>query len=537
MIRRFWCTLVLSMLIGLAIQAQPKREVRAVWLTTIGGLDWPHNYAQGDRSRAKQQAELQTMLDQLQAAGVNTILLQTRIRGTVIYPSDYEPWDGCLSGVPGTSPGYDALQFAIDECHKRGMAVQAWLVSIPVGKWNGLGCKRLRQRYPQLIVKIGDEGYMNPEKPQTASHIAKLCQEIVSKYDVDGIHLDYIRYPETWNIKVKPDQGRTFITNIVTAASNAVKALKPWVRMSCSPIGKANDLPRYWSHGWNAYARVLQNAQQWLADGLMDELYPMMYFKGNHFYPFALDWQEQAQGKIVVPGLGIYMMAPQEKNWPLTDITREMLVARHVGMGHAYFRSKFFTDNTKGIYTTTADDIDATPALQPALTWRAQQQPAAPSDVHTTATQITWRAQPGCTYNLYSSEQWPVDTEKAENLMLVRHASAQLNIPAGNQRYYALTAMDRYGNESQPTQCNKKKTPPASDALLCTGNTLRMPDNYDANEGLLTLSALDGTLLQTLSVRNNVINMQGIADGVYQLRTLNAADVSHHIAFVIVKRF
>ena len=102
MIRRFWYTLVLSMLIGLSIQAQPKREVRAVWLTTIGGLDWPHNYAQGERSKAKQQAELQTMLDQLQAAGVNTILLQTRIRGTVIYPSDYEPWDGCLSGVPGT---------------------------------------------------------------------------------------------------------------------------------------------------------------------------------------------------------------------------------------------------------------------------------------------------------------------------------------------------------------------------------------------------------------------------------------------------
>lgn len=537
MIKKIWCTFVISILVGLSIQAQPKHEVRAVWLTTIGGLDWPHNYAQSERSRAKQQAELQATLDQLQAAGVNTILLQTRIRGTVIYPSDYEPWDGCLSGIPGTSPGYDALQFAIDECHKRGMAVQAWLVSIPVGKWNGLGCKRLRQRYPQLIVKIGDEGYMNPEKPQTATHIAKLCQEIVSKYDVDGIHLDYIRYPEAWDIKVRAEQGRTFITNIVTAASNAVKAIKPWVRISCSPIGKANDLPRYWSHGWNAYTRVLQNAQQWLADGLMDELYPMMYFKGNHFYPFALDWQEQAQGKIVVPGLGIYMMAPQEKNWPLIDITREMLVARHIGMGHAYFRSNFFTDNTKDIYTIAAEDIDSTPALLPALTWYSQQQPASPTDVHTTATQITWQTLPNCTYNLYSSEQWPVDTEKAENLMLVRYANTQLNIPAGNQRYYALTAMDRYGNESLPTQCNEKKTPPDSDALLCTGNTLRIPNNYNANEGLLTLSALDGTLLQTLSVRNNVINMQGIADGIYQLRTLNAADVSHHIAFVIVKRF
>ena len=92
MIKKIWCTFVISILVGLSIQAQPKHEVRAVWLTTIGGLDWPHNYAQSERSRAKQQAELQATLDQLQAAGVNTILLQTRIRGTVIYPSDYEPW-------------------------------------------------------------------------------------------------------------------------------------------------------------------------------------------------------------------------------------------------------------------------------------------------------------------------------------------------------------------------------------------------------------------------------------------------------------
>lgn len=83
--------------------------------------------------------------------------------------------------------------------------------------------------------------------------------------------------------------------------------------MSCSPIGKADDLARYWSHGWNAYSKVLQNAQYWLRNGLMDQLYPMMYFKGNNFYPFAIDWQEQAQGKMIVPGLGIYFMSPREK--------------------------------------------------------------------------------------------------------------------------------------------------------------------------------------------------------------------------------
>lgn len=76
----------------------PKHEVRAVWLTTIGGIDWPHSYSQSPYSAKKQQQELCQILDRLQQAKINTVLIQTRIRGTMIYPSDYEPWDGCLSG-------------------------------------------------------------------------------------------------------------------------------------------------------------------------------------------------------------------------------------------------------------------------------------------------------------------------------------------------------------------------------------------------------------------------------------------------------
>lgn len=108
------------------VTPNPKYEVRAVWLTTIGGIDWPHCYAQSERSAEKQKDELRKILDQLQKANINTVLLQTRIRATTIYPSLYEPWDGCLSGFPGKSPGYDALQYAIEECHKRGMEIHAW---------------------------------------------------------------------------------------------------------------------------------------------------------------------------------------------------------------------------------------------------------------------------------------------------------------------------------------------------------------------------------------------------------------------------
>ena len=223
----------------------PKYEVRAVWLTTIGGLDWPHSYARSSYSIEKQKNELRTLLDLYQKAGINTVLIQTRIRATTIYPSIYEPWDGCLSGNPGQSPGYDALQFAIDECHKRGMELHAWVVTIPVGKWNKLGCQRLRQKYPSLIRKIGPDGYMNPEDPRTASYLADICAEITTNYDIDGIHLDYIRYPETWKLKVSHEQGRRYITNIVSAIHNRVKTHKPWVKISASPIGKFNDLSRY----------------------------------------------------------------------------------------------------------------------------------------------------------------------------------------------------------------------------------------------------------------------------------------------------
>ena len=173
-----------------------------MWLTTIGGLDWPRTYATNTSTIEMQKAELRQILDDYQRAGINTVLLQARVRATTIYPSKYEPWDGCVSGQPGRAPGYDPLAFASEECHRRGMELHAWVVTIPIGKWTSYGCNRLRKKYPSLVKKIGVEGYMDPEKIQTATYLADMCQEIVERYDVDGIHLDYIRYPEAWKQKV-----------------------------------------------------------------------------------------------------------------------------------------------------------------------------------------------------------------------------------------------------------------------------------------------------------------------------------------------
>ena len=142
--------LFLFFYIGISLSAIAN-ETRAVWLTTIGGIDWPHSY-----SSIAQKEELTQILDELSDAGINTILLQTRIRATTIFPSSMEPFDGCLTGHPGSSPSYDALQFAIEECHRRGMKLHAWIVTIPIGKWKGETCLTLRSTHPELIKKIGD---------------------------------------------------------------------------------------------------------------------------------------------------------------------------------------------------------------------------------------------------------------------------------------------------------------------------------------------------------------------------------------------
>lgn len=521
----------------------PKREVRAVWLTTIGGLDWPHSYAQNELMAGRQKQELRDILDKLQRAGINTVLFQARVRGTVVYPSQLEPWDGCLSGVPGRSPGYDPLAFAIDECHKRGMELHAWVVTIPVGKWNALGCKTLRNKYPHLIKRVGEEGYMDPENTATATYLANFCKEITDRYDVDGIHLDYIRYPETWKINIAHDAARRNITAIVRAISEKVKASKPWVKYSCSPIGKFSDLSRFASNGWNAYAKVCQDAQGWLRDGLMDALFPMMYFQGNHFFPFAIDWAEQSYGRMLVPGLGIYFMSPSEKNWSLDVITREMQVARQYGMGHAYFRSKFFTDNLKGIYTYAQRIFTPTLALPPAMTWENNKLPAPPSDLNTSEEQgkaiISWRGgrsannSPYILYNVYASTSYPVDVTDARNLIAMRYAKNLIVVsPRNAQMYFAVTSIDRYGNESQPLQTSKAAGGVKNELkmLAYSDGKVSLPKSADATWGRVwVVETLQGQHVATLSSMADKLDVRSINDGVYVLRALNSKGVGHRL--------
>lgn len=534
---------------------EPLHELRAVWLTTIGGLDWPHSYSQSARSAARQQKDFCDILDKLCAAGVNTVLLQTRIRATTIFPSDMEPWDGCLSGFSQRSPGYDALAFAIDECHKRGMKLHAWVVAIPVGRWDGDGCKTLRKHVPHLLKKIGGEGFMNPEKSGTADYLARFCGEIARRYDVDGIHLDYIRYPETWKSIADRDKGRDNITRIVKAVHDAVKAEKPWVMMSCSPVGKYADTKRQWSHGWNARDVVCQDAALWLEKGYMDALFPMMYFRGQNFYPFAIDWKERSDGKIIVPGLGIYFMDKREKDWPLTDITQEMNVLRQYGMGFCFFRSKFFTDNVKGLYDYTESVFSRQPSLVPPMTWLENSKPMSLQKVDVIECNdsllLSWKVDSvslsrcsdngGVLYNVYGSASAPVDVAKADNLLMASYSDNAIMIPKSMTRYFAVTVTDRYGNESEPCQScpcanvenEKQEGNYTANFFLCDGDRAFL-DGVDIGDGqLVEIVPMVGNALTSAFVRmyegKPCIDVKGIASGHYVVNIINRKGFRHRL--------
>lgn len=450
-------------------------EVRAAWLTTLMGLDWPNRPATTESQAEAQRQQLCIMLDKLQAAGINTVLFQSRIRSTTAYASAVEPWDGIFTGTPGQRPLYDPLRFAVDECHKRGMEIHAWVVAFPICKVavaKQLGKRALPQQHPELCQRCGDQWMMDPGVPQTANYLARICQEIAANYEVDGIHLDYIRYPEATipfndeatyrrygNKRSRSQWRMSNIDRCVKMIHDAVKAVRPWIKLSCSPVGKYSDLARYSSYGWNARDAVSQDAQRWLREGWMDMLFPMMYFDGKHFYPFLADWKEHDAGRPIVPGLGIYFLNAREKNWPLTTIRRQMNVARAEGLGgQAFFRTKFLLANEKGLYDWLKNFFYAQQALVPPMTWQDSIPPTHPvltQRVDGLHLQLQWtpaidNSGQSVTYNVYRIDPLFGDRLLATHLRET-HYECVLALPALRHSSYVVTAVDVYGNESRPT--------------------------------------------------------------------------------------
>ncbi|EPZ62467.1 alpha-L-fucosidase family protein [[Clostridium] sordellii ATCC 9714] len=181
-------------------------DVKAAWITTVYNADWP----KVQNNVVKQKNEMINILDNLKDTGINTIMFQVRLKGDALYKSDINPWSDVLTGIQGKDPGYDPLEFVIQEAHKRGMKVHAWLnpyrVTTSGTDLNKLSNKSPAKQHPDWTLANEGRLYYNPEMQQVKQHIYDTVGEIVKNYNIDGIHFDDYFYPE--NYPLPAGEGR-----------------------------------------------------------------------------------------------------------------------------------------------------------------------------------------------------------------------------------------------------------------------------------------------------------------------------------------
>jgi len=447
----------------------PATEVRAVWLTTNYGLDWPTNRT----SHEAQKRELIQILDNLQKHHFNTVMFQVRSRGEVMYPSSLEPLSSLIIPAGPGQPLFDPLAFAVEECHKRGMEIHAWMVTYPLGgerHVRSLGERSVTRKQPTLAKRFRGEWFLDPGNPRTDDYLISLVMEVVENYDVDGIHFDYIRYPD--NRGRFPDDGmyrlhgkgktraqwrRDNITRFVIKVYDRVKEAKPWVQVSSAPLGRYRALNGV-GGGWTALETVYQDAGHWMRLGKHDALYPMMYYKDQLFYPFVDDWVAQGNRRIVVPGLGVYQMI--ELGWSLQDLLNQVDHTRvHEVNGQAYFRAENVLSNTKGILNEL-EHYYRHPAKLPAMNWLSDTIPEIPNDLRAERNEegvfeLSWEDNAQrVTYNVYRSETDSLGTDDAKKLLVtgLRQSVYSLVVPDDDKAYYYyITTSDSYHKESEPS--------------------------------------------------------------------------------------
>ena len=208
--------LFLGVLPGRGVYAQdpqpPKHEFRGAWIATVYGLDWPSLYASGEQ----QKNDLIQMLDILRDAGVNSIFFQVRAYADAMYASNYEPWSYYLTGRQGAKPSYDPLKFAIQEAHRRGMELHAWINPYRAHRdgYYNLAGNHVFRRHPEWTFKAGDFTVLDPGKENVRNYVSNIVMDIARNYDVDGIHMDdyfYHIHPITCSSRIfrriKPNTG------------------------------------------------------------------------------------------------------------------------------------------------------------------------------------------------------------------------------------------------------------------------------------------------------------------------------------------
>ena len=397
------------------------REFRAVWVATVGNIDWP---SKPGLSTQQQKDEALRILDRAEEINLNAIVLQVRTTADALYESKLEPWSYFLTGKQGQppSPYYDPLQFWIEESHKRGLELHAWFnpyrTKYAGGKYEAAD-SHVSKRRPDLDKEYGRSGWMDPGEPDAQEHSFNVFMDVVERYDVDGIHIDDYFYPYQERLNPKdPDDTRMLpfpddasykkytdrggklkrddwrrdnINQLIERIYKGIRARKKHVQFGISPFG----VPRagiegleYTKGGFDQYEKLYADAVLWLRNGWCDYFAPQLYwpiYRQDVPYFGLLRWwtEHNPKRRHIYPGLFTSKIDWSDTTYSAETIMSQIMLTRLVdgAGGHIHFSAVALNQDRDDLASQLRDGLYAKEAIVPATTWLDNDPPATPTGV------------------------------------------------------------------------------------------------------------------------------------------------------------
>ncbi|MFC4011939.1 family 10 glycosylhydrolase [Nonomuraea purpurea] len=469
--------------------ATPKRQLRAMWISSVANIDWP---SRTGLSVSAQQAEFRAWLDLAVAKRMNAVIVQVRPTADAFWPSPYEPWSQWLTGTQGGNPGYDPLAFMVSEAHARNLEFHAWFNPYRIANHDDpskLVSTHPARKNPDWRFAYGGKLYYNPGIPEVRAFIEDAIMDAVSRYDVDGVHLDDYFYPYPVSGQSIPDSAayakyggsfgnvadwrRENVNLLVRELDQRIHAAKPHVSFGISPFGiwrnSGTDPLGSRTSGLQSYDAIYADSRKWVKQGWVDYLAPQIYwhigFSTAAYEVLTAWWSDAVSGTDVqlVVGQAAYRAGAsgQEAAWQdpaelsdhLTDNRKHPEV-----VGDVFFSAKDVKADRIGAMTRLVNTHYTKPALLPAR--GSASAPAAPAITSATkganGVQLAWTGS-ATSYAVYRVDGTPQAADPcffadARNLVKTTTQKTFTDTTATGSAYtYYVSALNRTHQESAPS--------------------------------------------------------------------------------------
>lgn len=390
------------------LSAQPSLnyEFRAVWVATVDNIDWP---SKKGLPADQQKQEFLKLLDLHARNGMNALIVQIRPAADAFYPSSLEPWSEFLTGKQGLPPQpyYDPLEFMITATHQRGMEFHAWLNpyrAVFNYTRSSISPSHVTKTHPEWFVKYGDKKYFNPGLPEVRKHTAQIVKNLITFYELDGIHMDDYFYPYRIAGKEFPDQAsfkqygkgmtkdawrRSNCDSIIRQLQQTIRSVNPHVKFGISPFGvwrnKSQDpMGSDTKAGQTNYDDLYADILLWLQRGWIDYVAPQLYWERGHKladYDVLLKWwNEHSYSKHLYIGQAPYRAGTNAAWRNKAELPEQIQELRKYNNTHGsiYFSSKSFEKNPNGWNDSLRNTYYRYPALPPPMPWINNHSPVQP---------------------------------------------------------------------------------------------------------------------------------------------------------------